>query len=211
VLVVGGSGFYLRSFFAPLSDGVDVSAEIRAQVAALLESGGLSGLVDALSHLNPGGLGEIDTANPRRVANALGRCLASGRTMAELAEEFSRVPAPFADWDVVLARLDRPAANLDTRIAARAEAMVRSGLVDEVSRLLGQGLVSNPSAARAIGYRETIDVLEGRAPAGGLAAAIAKDTRALVKKQRTWFRTQLPPHRVFDAAQLGDASQLLLE
>jgi tRNA dimethylallyltransferase len=77
-------------------------------------------------------------------------------------------------------------------------------------RLLGAGLRSNPSAARAIGYRETIEVIEGRAPMEGLAAAIVRDTRALVKKQRTWFRTQLPPHRVVDAASPGDAASLFL-
>jgi tRNA dimethylallyltransferase len=210
VLVVGGSGFYLRSFFAPLSDGVEVSPEIRASVAATLDTQGLASVVAELSRLNPNGLGRIDTANPRRVANALGRCLASGKTLEELADAFSRAPLPFAGWDVALARLDRPAAELDARIADRAQAMVRSGLVDEVTRLLGMGLASNPSAARAIGYRETIDVLEGRAPVGALAAAVAKDTRALVKKQRTWFRTQLPPHPVTDASRIGDASRLFL-
>jgi tRNA dimethylallyltransferase len=88
--------------------------------------------------------------------------------------------------------------------------MLSRGLVDEVRRLLGAGLRSNPSAARAIGYRETIDVLEGRAPAAGLAAAIARDTRALVRKQRTWFRTQLPPHAVHDASRPVDVAALFL-
>ena len=45
-------------------------------------------------------------------------------------------------------------------------------------------------------------------PPAELAAAIARDTRALVKKQRTWFRTQLPPHRVLDAAKLQDPAEL---
>jgi tRNA dimethylallyltransferase len=103
-----------------------------------------------------------------------------------------------------------PAADLEARIAARVDAMLGAGLVDEVSRLVAAGLRSNPSAARAIGYRETIDVLEGRAPAASLAATIAKDTRALVKKQRTWFRTQLPPHVAMDAAQPGLAGRLFL-
>jgi tRNA dimethylallyltransferase len=129
----------------------------------------------------------------------LGRCLASGRTLAELSAEFSRALPLFADWDVRLARIDRPAADLEARIGSRIEAMLRAGLVDEVRRLLAAGLRSNPSAAKAIGYRETIEVIDGLAPMEGLAAAIAKDTRALVKKQRTWFRTQLPPHAVIDA------------
>jgi tRNA dimethylallyltransferase len=199
VLVVGGSGFYLRSFFAPVADGLDIPAETRARVSAMLESDGLPALVAELARLNPGGIGGIDTANSRRVASALGRCLASGRTLAMLSAEFSRALPPFAGWEVRLARVDRPGADLEARIERRVDAMLRSGLVEEVRRLLGAGLRLNPSAARAIGYRETIEVIDGTAPLGGLAAAIDKDTRALVKKQRTWFRTQLPPHPVIDA------------
>ncbi len=208
VLVVGGSGFYLKSFFAPVADGVDVSPAIRDRIAATLEAEGLSNLVAELQRLNPGGLMGIDAANPRRVANALGRCLASGRTLAELAAAFSTAPAPFAGWEVRLARIDRPAAELEAQIDLRVDAMLGAGLIDEVGRMLAAGLRSNPSAARAIGYRETIAVIDGAAPRDGLAAAIAKDTRALVKKQRTWFRTQLPPHPVIGPASPADAAFL---
>ena len=58
----------------------------------------------------------------------------------------------------------------------------------------------NPSAAKAIGYRETIDFLEGKLPESELAEAIAQNTRQLVRKQRTWFKTQLPAHATVDAA-----------
>ncbi len=210
ILVVGGSGFYLRSFFAPVADGVEVPADVRARVAALLESGGIRAIVAELARLNPLGVEGIDLANPRRVAGALGRCLASGRTLSELSADFARARPAFAGWEVRLARLDRARADLDARISARVELMLRAGLVDEVKRLLAAGLPGNPSAARAIGYRETADALGGRAPMEGLAAAIAKDTRALVKKQRTWFRTQLPPHPVHDAGDPREAARLFL-
>jgi tRNA dimethylallyltransferase len=210
VLVVGGSGFYLRSFFAPIADGVGVPADVRSRVAALLASAGLQALVAELGRLNPGGTQGIDLANPRRVASALGRCLASGRTLAELSADFARARPAFDGWEVRLARLDRPGPDLEARISSRVDAMLRAGLVDEVRRLLGAGLLLNPSAARAIGYRETADALGGRAPMEGLASAIAKDTRALVKKQRTWFRTQLPPHSVHDAGDPKGAAGLFL-
>src|SRR5690606_30971223 len=88
---------------------------------------------------------------------------------------------------------------LAQRIERRVAAMLRDGLVEEVRRLRDRGLERNPSAARAIGYREVLAMLDGRLPANGLAAEIAKNTRALVKKQRTWFRTQLPSHRAIAA------------
>ncbi len=205
VLVVGGSGFYLRTFFAPVADTVDVPPALRAELAARLEREGLPALVAELRRLNPQGLGALDLHNPRRVVRALERCRAAGRTLADLAAEFARQPAPFAGWEVRLARLERAPDELAARIEARVRAMIAAGLRAETERLLAAGLRRNPSAARAIGYRETIAVLEGRLEEAEWAAAIVQNTRALVRKQRTWFRTQLPPHPVRAADRLTPA------
>lgn len=206
VLVTGGSGFYLKAFFAPVADEVAVPAGLREELQARIERGGLASLVTELEKLNPGGLGALDVQNPRRVLRALERCRASGRTLAALQAEFNALPSPFADCRVELCELVREPADLDRRIAQRVDAMLAAGLVSEVRGLLARGLKQNPSAAQAIGYRETIDCIEGRLPEPDLAAAISKHTRGLVKKQRTWFRTQLPPHRQVSApnAQPGD-------
>ncbi len=199
VLVAGGSGFYLKSFFAPVADDVTVPEELRAEVTAKLETEGLAALVAELRALNPQGLGGLDVANPRRVTRALERCRASGRPLATLAAEFARMPGPFADWSVRCTRLDREPEDLNARIARRVDAMLAEGLVAEVERLRAAGLERNPSASRAIGYRETLAMLDGGLPRASLAAEIVKNTRALVKKQRTWLRTQLPEHRVLAA------------
>jgi tRNA dimethylallyltransferase len=203
VLVTGGSGFYLKSFFAPVADEVAVPAEIRTGVRERLERDGLAAVLAELEKLNPAGLGALDVRNPRRVTRALERCLASGRTSLDLQAEFAAQPPPFADHEVKLCELVRDPAELETRIGLRVDAMLGAGLVQEVRGLLAQGLKQNPSAAGAIGYRETIDFIEGRLPEAELAPAIAKNTRALVKKQRTWFRTQLPPHPRVAAASAG--------
>src|SRR5664280_486961 len=150
---------------------------------------------------------DVGTAKPtaaerRRVVRALERCLASRRTLADLAEAFARQPSPFADWQPRVVQLDRPRAELEARVDARVRSMLAAGLVEEVRRLVAAGLRTNPSAAKAIGYRETIACLEGRMREDDLAAAIGNNTRALVKKQLTWFRTQLPPHPVWPAGEL---------
>ncbi len=204
VLVTGGSGFYLKCLFGAVADDTAVAPEVRAAVAALPAEAALA----ELRARNPGGLGTLDTANPRRVTRALERCRASGRTLAELAAEFARKPGEFADWTVRLARLERAPAELAARIEARVAGMLADGLVEEVRRLRAAGLERNPSAARAIGYREVLAMLDGALRPEALAAEIAANTRALVKKQRTWFRTQLPAHRAIDAAALRDADEL---
>jgi tRNA dimethylallyltransferase len=203
VLVAGGSGFYLKAFLAPVADAVVVPAELRAELQLWCEAAGLPALVGELRRLNPAGLGGLDEQNPRRVLRALERCRASGRTLAELRADFAAQPSPFADCAIKLCELGRAKEDLDRRIDLRVEAMLAGGLIAEVRDLLAGGLQKNPSAARAIGYRETIDFLEGRLPASELAGKIAKNTRALVKKQRTWFKTQLPEHRQLNAGTAG--------
>lgn len=195
-LLVGGSGFYLKAFFSPVADEIEVDPEIRKQVGELSSESAL----EKLRELNPRGLGTLDVANPRRVTRALERCLASGKSVLDLRAEFSEQPSAFADWHVNLVRLERPPEELGHRVELRVDAMLRAGLIDEVRGLVARGLTQNPSAARAIGYREVIDFLEGRLAEAEVRDAIVRNTRALVKKQRTWFRTQLPEHRVVDAA-----------
>lgn len=195
VLVTGGSGFYLKAFFSPVTDEIDVPESVRNEVRSMP----IAEALEKLRGLNPDGLGKLDVANPRRVQRALERCLASGRTLEALVAAFARKPSAFHDWSVQLVRLDRDAAELNVRVEQRARSMLESGLVDEVEGLLRKGLRNNPSAARAIGYRETIAMIEGSLPPAELLATIVANTRALVKKQRTWFRTQLPPGRIVTA------------
>jgi len=68
---------------------------------------------------------------------------------------------------------------------------LQAGLIEEVECLRELGIESNPSAATAIGYRETLSYLKGDIQLKALAPAIIQNTNHLVKKQRTWFRTQI--------------------
>lgn len=70
VLVVGGSGFYLKGFFGPIRDDVEVPETLRREVEQRLAAEGLPAVVAELRRLNPQGLGTLDLANPRRVVRA---------------------------------------------------------------------------------------------------------------------------------------------
>ena len=191
VVVTGGSGFYLKSFFAPVIDMVKVSDAIRAKVMALYEADGLEGLLRELRVHSVSGNGNLDVKNPRRVSRALERCIASGKDLPTLQAEFAARPEPFTDCVKYYILLERDKENLKQRIAHRAELMLKAGLIEEVEALLLQGLKENPSAASAIGYRETIAFLDGDLKHDELLPTIVQNTLHLVKKQSTWFRTQI--------------------
>lgn len=193
VVVTGGSGFYLKSFFSPVIDAVKVSDLVRAEVDKLYRINGLDGLLEELHRRSPQGLGNLDINNPRRVLRALERCIASGKALSVLQAEFAARPEPYTECKKHYILLDRDRENLKKRVVHRADLMLKNGLIEEVEALLNEGIRENPSAASAIGYRETIAFLEGHIKHTDLLPAIVKNTCHLIKKQLTWFRTQIRP------------------
>ncbi|MGC9449854.1 MAG: tRNA (adenosine(37)-N6)-dimethylallyltransferase MiaA [Oceanipulchritudo sp.] len=198
VIVAGGSGFYLRSFFHPVVDGMEIPAGLGGEVADLRRACGLEGLVAALRELNPEGetFEGLDLRNPRRVEKALIRCRASGRSWRALREEFLSLPVPLPDWTKEVRLIERPPGELRERNRRRVRRMLESGLVDEVRALRARGFERNSSACRAIGYREVLAFLDGKLPEADLEEAIYTHTNQLMRKQRSWFRHQIPVDRV---------------
>ena len=195
VLVAGGSGFYLKSFFAPVIDHLPIPKSLNERVERLYEEKGLEGILRELVGIDPDAEGEIDARNPRRVLNALKRCLASGQSVAELKRKFQKGRAPFDDFEVSSCCLWREIEDLRGRVERRTESMLARGLIEEVEGLLEQGLEGNESAASAIGYRETIAFIRNEYGSEGLEEAINRNTIRLIRKQGNWFRNQLPIDR----------------
>lgn len=190
ILVTGGSGFYLAAFFGPVTDELEIPQAITDEVRSLQRQG-LAAMLLRLRELEGSKLPDwLDLQNPIRVAKALERRLASGRTLDSLRDEFLTRRGPFAEHPVTFELLERPDPELKARIAARTEAMLRHGIIEESQRLLAMNLDPELTSSRAVGYRAVMDWLEGgkRVALSGLAERINLDTWALVRKQRKWFR-----------------------
>lgn len=190
-VVCGGSGFYLRSWFAAVADGVKIPEDVR-KICGEIENSGEGRLAEALLKIDPDAARTVDIQNPRRAKNALARCMATGKTCAKLAEEFAALPCPMGEISRNVRILDVPDEELSERIRERTRQMVSGGLIAETEKLLARGIKNNPSAASAIGYRETIAWLENCSRnERELEEQIARDTEALVKKQRKYFKNSL--------------------
>ena len=197
LVVAGGSGFYLKSFFAPVTDAIDVPEAVTSQVEALSKAGGLAGLVQALVDYHNGqrDFPGLDLQNPRRVEKALIRCLVSGMKYGELLDAFKSQPQPFGEWEKDVWLIERDREDLQERNRRRVEAMLEAGLIEEVKRLREAGFEKNPSASGAIGYREVLDYLDHPCSREELVENIFVHTNQLMRKQRTWFRRQIPVTR----------------
>ena len=191
ILIVGGSGFYIKSFFEPVTDGLDVPEEVSARVAEVFEKTGAEGLLKELINVGGGNLDGLDVKNPRRVQKALERCLASGKSFQQIRQEFLNQPQPYPDCEKKLTMLIREKDDLENRIAQRVDMMLSDGLIDEVAQMRMMGIENNPQAASVIDYRETLLYLDGKISLPELKTMIVQDTIALARKQRTFFK-QLP-------------------
>ncbi len=193
VVVVGGSGFYLKSFLYPVTDNLEIPDEIKIRVEALKAAKGLDGLLCELKHVNAQQepFQGLDLNNSRRVEKALLRCLASGKGYKELRVEFDAIPEPLTGWRKEVWLIDRPQEELQERNRTRVHRMLEAGLIAEVQSLRAIGFEKNPSACGAIGYREVLQYLDGRLPMDELEEAIYIHTNQLMRKQRTWFKNQI--------------------
>ncbi len=195
-LLVGGSGLYVRAALDDLSfPGTDPA--LRAELTARAEQEGARALHAELARVDPAAAAVIDPANTRRVVRALEVVTLTGAPFAaRLPEEAGLLPSV-----QVGLRLDRTA--LDERIARRARAMFDAGLVAETEALLAVHGAFGRTAARAVGYAQSLAVLAGDLTAEEALEATALATRQLARRQEKWFRRDARVHW-FDA---GEAPQ----
>lgn len=183
-IVVGGSGFYLQAWFSAVTDEIFIPEEIKKQVAEFEKN---NTLLDEFSKRDPEGTKLIDIKNPRRLKPTLERIIASGLSTKELQDKFKQLPCPMGNFEKQFICIDLPNEELFSKVKMRTEKMLEAGLIKETKKLLTLGIEKNPSAAMAVGYRETISAIKEN-NYENLAENISKNTLALIKKQRKFFK-----------------------
>jgi tRNA dimethylallyltransferase len=186
VLVVGGSGLYIRALTDGIFEGPEASAELRAELEARIRSEGLSALVQQLRQLDPETAVGIDARNPVRVIRALEVCLLTGRPYSALRLE--RMPE--LPYDAVMFGLRLERSILHGRIERRVDAMIDAGLVEEVRALLAGGADPAWTSLNTVGYKEIFGYLTGSTSLDHSIEAIKRSTRQYAKRQMTWFRKE---------------------
>jgi tRNA dimethylallyltransferase len=202
-LLVGGSGLYVRAVLDEL-DFPGTDAAVRARLEAELAAVGAPALHDRLARLDPGAAAAVLPSNGRRIVRALEVVeLTGGPFRASL-------PEPRPHYPAVVLGLDRAAAALDERVAARVDRMWVRGFVEEVAALAADGLREGPTASRALGYAQVLAQLDGTLTADEARERTVTATRRFVRRQRSWFRRD-PDTSWLDAARpdLVDAAAAL--
>lgn len=182
-LLVGGTGQYVAS----LVEGwgvprVPPQPELRRRLEIEAAAHGTACLYDRLQAVDPQAALKIDPNNLRRIIRALEVYEITGRPIS--AQQTKHAP-PYRITSIWLT-LERTA--LYQRIDARVEAMLRAGLLEEVSGLLARGYGWELPALSSLGYKEFQPYF---ADEGSLAECVTRlkfNTHNFVRKQEMWFR-----------------------
>lgn len=181
-LIVGGTGLYLRALFEGLFDEPPLDVASRQRLERALATLHVDELRRWTIALDP----ERSHLGRTQLLRAIEMALLTGRRMSELQRERAKLPR----WRARYLLVD-PGPSLADRIAARLDGMLDNGWPREVQQLM-KSVPATAPAWNATGY----DILR-RVELGELSPDAARDavriqTRQYAKRQRTWFRHQLP-------------------
>ncbi len=200
-ILVGGTGLYVQAVLENLSfPDVAPNPELRAR----LECKSLQDLMATYAACDPVGALSIDENNRRRLIRAIEVCWIARRPFSEL-----QVKGP-KKYDALQLAFDVPRETLFTRLDHRVLQMIKDGLVNEVRALMDRGVDTRSQALSGIGYREVVQFLQGEINEQDMISAIQKNTRALAKRQLTWFRRDPSVHWVRSEDEGMNAIRLFL-
>jgi len=185
-LIVGGTGLYIKALVEPLFAAPEVDPARRTQLERELEEMSLHDLRRWCRELDPARahLGRV------QLTRAIETVVLAGARISDLHAEHRASAPPKSDSSVTYLVVD-PGPPLASRIEARVDSMLKAGWADEVRQLIDRIPVDAP-AWKASGYGAMREYVEGRSDLSSTRQRVIIETRQYAKRQRTWFRHQLP-------------------
>ena len=189
-VLVGGTGFYLRGLLEGLSPGPTRDDILRAR---LLEREQLrpGSVHRILTRLDPVSGARIHPNDKNKTLRALEVRLLDG---APLSSMFERGRDALSGYRPVKIGLDPARDLLYARLNDRASRMFDGGLLDEVRGLLSSGVPPEAKPFESLGYKQALQMLQGRITAEQALESTQVETRHYAKRQLTWFRKEQGVH-----------------
>ena len=179
----GGTGLYFRALIEGLGESPPSDESLRDELALMpIES-----LVAELRIKDPEAAKQVDLKNPRRVLRAIEVIRLTGRPYSEQRIGWNNVDKAPQNLFCISREVD----VLNQRIHKRVDEMFNQGLVEETQTLIKKGLRNNCNACQALGYRQVLDLLDGKLDLENVAQQVKTKTRQFAKRQRSWFRNQM--------------------
>lgn len=202
-LLVGGTGFFLRSVVEPIFAEPVLPDEPLAALRSYLKRQPRTRMERWVRRLDPPRAELAIAGGPQRMSRTVEVALLTGR---RLSWWHLNAPPEGEALCGAIVLLEMPREDMDRRIDDRVGALLERGLVEEVRRLLDAGYGPEDPGMTGTGYREIVRHLRGETSLSEAADEIRRNTRRYARRQLTWFRHQLPEgaRRVSALAPMGD-------
>ncbi len=181
LLLLGGSGLYIKAICEGLDEMPETKPEIREQLKQQYQKEGLETLQIQLKNLDPAHYESVDLQNPHRVIRALEVCLSTGKPYSSFRTEQKTE----RDFQIHKIGLERPREELYQRIESRVDEMLAQGLLEEVKNLSDW---KSAQALQTVGYTEIFGYLEGKYDWEEAIRLLKRNSRRYAKRQMTWFK-----------------------
>lgn len=191
VIMVGGSGLFVRAVCEGLDNLPKALPETRDQLNKRSEEEGIGPLQTYLKEVDPIYYDQVDISNVQRVIRALEVYETTGLPFSSFLQN-TKAQRPF---NIITIGLNMERATLYERINLRVDLMIKEGLLEEVKALVAY---QAKPALMTVGYSEIFDFLEERVSWEAAIDKIKQNSRRYAKRQLTWFKKDQDT-RWFDA------------
>ena len=200
LVMVGGTGLYIKAFCEGLDLIPAIDPEIRMEIIQQYEKLGLRWLQKELSVKDPIYWEKGEQKNPQRLMRALEVFLGTGTSIVNFQNK-NKVVRPFK---IIKIGMQMPRELLYERINERVLTMIENGLELEVRNLIPH---LHLNALQTVGYSEWLPYFEGKINIQKVKEQIQQNTRHYAKRQMTWFKKD-PDINWYEADQMN-ASQIM--
>ncbi|MCT7548017.1 tRNA (adenosine(37)-N6)-dimethylallyltransferase MiaA [Aliarcobacter butzleri] len=177
LIIVGGTGFYLKALIDGLSLGIESKIKLDISVVEAY---------DLLYSLDEVYMKKIEKNDKYRVEKAYAIYKQTGLTPTLYFEKNPKIPLT---KDLKIFEILWEKEELKKRVASRTNTMIKSGLIDEII-YLERKYTRAPNCMSSIGIVETFEYLDGKLSKEELEEKISQNTMKLAKRQNTFNKGQ---------------------
>ena len=177
LIIVGGTGFYLKALVDGISDGLKENTNLDMS---------LNDTYNLLYSLDKEYMQKIEPKDKYRVEKAYSIYKQSGLTPSEY---FLKNPKIALSPNLPIFEILWEKDELTNRISLRTKQMIKSGLIDETI-YLEKKYTRAPNCMSSIGIVETLEYLDGKISKQELEDKIIQNSLKLAKRQNTFNKGQ---------------------
>lgn len=177
LIIVGGTGFYLKALVDGISDGLKENTNLDMS---------LNDAYNLLYSLDKDYMQKIEPNDKYRVEKAYSIYKQSGLTPSQY---FLKNPKIALSPNLPIFEILWEKDELINRISLRTKQMIKSGLIDETI-YLEKKYTRAPNCMSSIGIIETLKYLDGKIDKKSLEDKIIQNTLKLAKRQNTFNKGQ---------------------